>query len=121
MNRFLIGFMMDMSMLALMWYGLFYGNQYASNLFFPIVWVFIVLAIFVVIIFNNEESKEKVKADRKPRSEWMVKYSFGYDAVFAACLAVSGFQWTAAIWWFVMLIAMGSVESLDKEIREESK
>ena len=113
------GFVIDAAMMALMYFGLFKGNEYASNLFWPVLWVFVVLSLLIMIIFTNEKTKVEVLKDRKPRPKWKVKYSLYYDTVFSLLLAALGFAWAAGVWFIVQLIAGGCVNSFDDELRDK--
>ena len=110
-------FSIDAVMVLLMYYGLYLGNEYAINIFWPVLWVFVFLAVLVMVVFSNEETKAKIKEKRVPRESWENKYSLLYDTAFSIGLAALGFAWSAAVWWVVQWLARACVESLDEEVR----
>ena len=113
-------FTIDAVMMVLMYNGLYLGNEYATNVFLPVMWVFVFLSFFVMIMFTNEDTKKMIKKDRKPRKQWENKYSLVYDTTFSLLLAALGFPWSAAVWWIVNWLARACVETLDGELRKEA-
>lgn len=120
MNKKIECFLIDAAMAALMYYGLYIGNEYAANVFWPVFWLFAFGAFLAVIVFNVDDFKFKIKKTRTPRNKWENGYSLIYDTVFAICLAALGFAWPAVIWWIVQLIARSSIIRLDDEIKKET-
>jgi len=114
------GFIIDAAMMALMYFGLFKSNEYATNLFWPVLWVFVFLSVMIMIIFTNEKTKAEILKDRKPNPKWKAKYSLAYDTVFSLALASLGFAWSAGIWFIVQLFAGSVVNALDDEVRSKS-
>jgi len=119
MFKKLQSFSMDAIMMGLMYYGLYLGNEYATNVFWPVMWVFVFLSIFVMFLFTNEKIKDELKKDRKPRKKWENNYSLAYDTSFSLLLAALGFPWSAATWWIVSWLARVCIENVDSEIRGE--
>lgn len=115
------GYVIDMAMLALMYYGLHLGHEYAANLFWPVLWVFVFLSVFIIIVLNNKDAKAKLKENRKPRNKWENNYSLIYDVIFSMCLASLGFAWSAGVWFIIQLFARSCVQLMDNEIKEESE
>ena len=120
MNKY-NGFVIDAAMLALMYFGLFKGNEYATNLFWPVLWVFVLLSFLIMIIISNEKAKAEISQDRKPRPKWKANYSLCYDTVFSLALAALGFAWAAAAWFVVQLLAGGCINALDDELRKKGQ
>ena len=112
-------FSIDALMGLLMYYGLYIGNEYATNIFWPVLWVFVFLSIMVMVAFSAEGSVKEIKKDRVPRKGWENKYSLTYDTVFSIALASLGFAWSAGVWWVVSWLARACVESVDSELREK--
>ncbi len=108
----------DGAMVALMYFGLIKGNEYAVNLFWPIFWVFVLMSFLVMGLFLNEDTKKEVIKNRKPNPIWKEKYSFIYDLLFSLSLAALGFHWSGAIWFLVSVCAMSLIKAEDKLIRE---
>lgn len=119
MIKKLQSFTIDAAMMLLMYYGLYAGNEYAANAFWPVLWVFVFLSVLIMAAFTNKEVKDKIKETRTPKKEWEYKYSLAYDTMFSLALAALGFAWSAAIWWVVQWLARGCVQSLDEEIKSE--
>ncbi|MFK3860645.1 hypothetical protein [Pseudoalteromonas rhizosphaerae] len=113
-------FSIDAAMALLMYYGLYLGNEYAINIFWPTLWVLVFLSFVVWVIFSNKETKVMIKEKRVPKKQWENKYSLLYDTAFSIGLAALGFAWSAAIWWAVQWLARACVEALDQEVREEA-
>ena len=107
----------DGAMVALMYYGLFKGNEYAANVFWPVFWVFVFFSFLVMIVFSNEKTKKEIIKDRKPNPIWKEKYSFIYDLLFSLSLAALGFHWSGAVWFIVSIFAGSLIKCADKEIR----
>jgi len=109
----------DGAMAALMYYGLFKGNEYAANVFWPVFWVFVFFSLLVMIVFGNEKTKKEIMKDRKPNPIWKEKYSFTYDLLFSLSLAALGFHWSGAVWFIVSIFAGSLIKSADREVRGE--
>lgn len=109
----------DGVMAALLFFGEFQGNEYASNVFWPIFWVFVLISIAGLFAFHNEDFKSKFKEDRTPTSTLMIRFSFLYDTVFSLCLAALGFAWSAGIWWVLQFFNNTALNALDEEIRQQ--
>jgi len=104
---------------ALMYFALIEGNEYASNLFWPVFWLFVFMSFIVLISLSSEELKAIILKNRKPNPAWKEKYSQVYDVSFSATLAILGFQWSAACWFIVSAITGCLIRDADKKIRED--
>lgn len=108
----------DVAMVALMYFGLFVGNEYAANVFWAAIIVFTLLMVLILIILAVSDAREMMKKDRNPRSELSRRYSITFDLLFSIAFAASGFPVTAAAYFILSGVLHLSINSLDDEINE---
>lgn len=113
--------LIDIAMASLLYFGLFAGNEYARNIFWATIVVFVVLIVFVLLILLIDDVREKIVETRKPRGKLEYCYSITFDAAFSVALAASGFVVTAALLFLLNGILHLTVNSIDNEIKAENK
>lgn len=117
----LISKLVDAAMVALMYFGLFIGNEYAANIFWAAIIVFTLLMVLILIILAVNDGRELIKKDRKPRGALAKGYSITFDLVFSIAFAASGFPVTAAAYFLLSGIVHLSINSIDNEIKTENR
>lgn len=113
--------LVDAAMALLLYFGLFIGNEYAANIFWAAIIVFTLLMVLILIILAVNDTRELMKKDRKPRGAIARRYSITFDLVFSISFAASGFPVTAAAYFLLSGIVHLSINSLDDEIKGQSK
>ena len=118
MIKFLTSRLLEVALVAVIYFGAYLGNEYAQNILMPYVWVAIVLSFCVLVALSNDKTKADFMKDRKPRSQLAKSYSLIYDCSIAFALCAFGYQFTGVIWFFVMLFVWCLISGEDKKIME---
>ena len=118
MIKFLTSRLLEIALVAVIYFGACLGNEYAQNILMPYVWITITLSIFVLLALSSEKAKADFMKERKPRSKIAKSYSLIYDCGIAFALCAFGYQFTGVIWFFVMLFVWCLISSEDKKIME---